>query len=47
MLFRVKRRRGTTGRPWALRKPKDYAVEKSGDLVQLDTWTGGPHPAWS
>src|SRR3972149_21723 len=37
VLWRVKRRRGTAGRPWALRKPKDYAVEKPGDLVQLDT----------
>ncbi len=31
--FRVKRRRGTQNRPWALRKPKDYAVERPGDLV--------------
>lgn len=37
VLFRVKRRRGTVGRPWALRKPKDYAVEQPGDLVQLHT----------
>src|SRR2546430_71748 len=37
VLFRVKRRRGTVGRPWALRKPKDYAVSQPGDLVQLDT----------
>jgi putative transposase len=43
-LFRVKRRRGTAGRPWALRKPKDYAVEKPGDLVQLDTLDLRPSP---
>ncbi len=44
VLFRVKRRRGTAGRPWALRKPKDYAVEKPGDLVQLDTLDLRPSP---
>jgi transposase len=33
LLFRVKRRRGSCGRPWALRKPKDYAVKRPGDLV--------------
>ena len=44
MLFRVKRRRGTTGRPWALRKPWDYAVEQPGDLVQLDTMDLRPSP---
>jgi putative transposase len=44
VLFRVKRRRGTTGRPWALRKPKDYAVEQPGDLVQLDTLDLRPSP---
>ena len=44
MLFRVKRRGGTAGRPWALRKPKDYAVEKPGDLVQLDTMDLRPSP---
>jgi len=44
LLFRVKRRRGTAGRPWALRKPKDYAVEKPGDLVQLDTLDLRPSP---
>jgi len=43
-LFRVKRRRGTAGRPWALRKPADYAVEKPGDLVQLDTMDLRPAP---
>jgi transposase InsO family protein len=42
--FRVKRRRGTTGRPWALRKPKDYAVQRPGDLVQLDTLDLRPSP---
>jgi len=42
--FRVKRRRGTAGRPWALRKPSDYAVEKPGDLVQLDTMDLQPSP---
>lgn len=42
--FRVKRRRGTANRPWALRKPKDYAVEKPGDLVQLDTMDLRPAP---
>ena len=44
VLFRVKRRRGTAGRPWALRKPKDYAVRKPGDLVQLDTMDLRPAP---
>src|SRR5487761_338889 len=44
VLFRVKRRRGMSGRPWALRKPKDYAVEKPGDLVQLDTMDLRPSP---
>jgi transposase InsO family protein len=44
VLFRVKRRRGTAGRPWALRKPADYAVEKPGDLVQLDTMDLRPAP---
>jgi putative transposase len=44
VLFWVKRRRGTTGRPWALRKPKDYAVEQPGDLVQLDTLDLRPSP---
>jgi len=44
MLFRVKRRRGTAGRPWALRKPSDYAVEQPGDLVQLDTMDLRPSP---
>lgn len=44
MLFRVKRRRGTARRPWALRKPRDYAVEKPGDLVQLDTMDLRPAP---
>jgi len=44
LLFRVKRRRGTAGRPWALRKPSDYAVEQPGDLVQLDTMDLRPSP---
>lgn len=44
MLFRVKRRPGTAGRPWALRKPSDYAVEQPGDLVQLDTMDLRPSP---
>src|SRR3990172_8548807 len=44
MLFRVKRRRGTARRPWALRKPSDYAVEQPGDLVQLDTMDLRPSP---
>jgi transposase InsO family protein len=44
VLFRVKRRRGTARRPWALRKPKDYAVERPGDLVQLDTLDLRPSP---
>lgn len=43
-VFRVKRRRGTQNRPWALRKPKDYAVERPGDLVQLDTMDLRPAP---
>ncbi len=42
--FRVKRRRGTQNRPWALRKPKDYAVEGPGDLVQLDPMDLRPAP---
>lgn len=44
LLFRVKRRRGTGGRPWALRKPSAYAVEQPGDLVQLDTMDLRPAP---
>ena len=44
LLFRVKRRRGTANRPWALRKPNDYAVQKPGDLVQLDTMDLRPAP---
>ena len=44
MLLRVKRRRGTARRPWALRKPSDYAVERPGDLVQLDTMDLRPSP---
>ncbi|MFB3921431.1 MAG: integrase core domain-containing protein [Terriglobia bacterium] len=43
-LLRVKRRRGTANRPWALRKPADYAVAKPGDLVQLDTMDLRPAP---
>lgn len=43
-LFRVKRRRGTAGRPGGLRKPKDYAVQRPGDLVQLDTMDLRPSP---
>ena len=43
-VFRVKRRRGTADRPWALRKPRDYAVERPGDLVQLDTMDLRPAP---
>jgi putative transposase len=43
-VFRVKRRRGTANRPWALRKPRDYAVEEPGDLVQLDTMDLRPAP---
>jgi len=43
-LLRVKRRRGTVNRPWALRKPADYAVAKPGDLVQLDTLHLRPAP---
>ena len=43
-LLRVKRRRGTANRPWALRKPKDDAVVKPGDLVQLDTLDLRPAP---
>jgi putative transposase len=42
--LRVKRRRGTEHRPWALRKPRDYAVERPGDLVQLDTLDLRPAP---
>jgi transposase InsO family protein len=43
-LFRVKRRRGTARRPWALRKPRDYAAQQPGDLVQLDTMDLRPSP---
>jgi putative transposase len=43
-VFRVKRRRGMANRPWALRKPKDYAVEEPGDRVQLDTMDLRPAP---
>jgi putative transposase len=43
-LWRVKRRRGTAGRAWALRKPADYAVTRPGDLVQLDTMDLRPAP---
>ena len=43
-VFRVKRRRGMANRPWALRKPKDYAVQEPGDLVQLDTMDLRPAP---
>jgi putative transposase len=43
-MFRVKRRRGTANRPWALRKPRDYVVEKPGDLIQLDTLDLRPAP---
>ncbi|MBI4164600.1 MAG: hypothetical protein HY508_02570 [Acidobacteria bacterium] len=44
MLFRIKRRRGTARRPWAMRKPSDYAVAKPGDLVQLDMLDLRPAP---
>ena len=44
LLFRVKRRRGTAGRPWALRKPSAYAAQQPGDLVQLDTLDLRPSP---
>jgi putative transposase len=44
LLFRVKRRRGTANRPWALRKPAAYAVAQPGDLVQLDTMDLRPAP---
>jgi transposase InsO family protein len=43
-LLRVKRRRGTAHRPWALRKPAAYAVERPGDLVQVDTLDLRPAP---
>ncbi len=43
-MFRVKRRRGMANRPWALRKPNDYALVKPGDLVQLDTMDLRPAP---
>jgi transposase InsO family protein len=44
LLLRVKRRRGAANRPWARRKPHDYAAEKPGDLVQLDTLDLRPAP---
>src|SRR3989304_606426 len=34
---RGERGRGAAGRPGPVRNPADYAVEKPGDLVQLDT----------
>ncbi len=43
-VFRVKRRRGTAPQPWALRKPRDYAVAQPGDLVQIDTMDLRPAP---
>lgn len=42
--FRVKRRRGVQHRPWALRKPNEYAVQRPGDRVQLDTLDLRPGP---
>ncbi len=36
--------RGTQHRPWALRKPRDYVLERPGDLVQLDTMDLRPAP---
>jgi putative transposase len=44
VLYRVKRRRGTAGRPWAIRKPRDYPVERPGDLLQVDTMDLRPAP---
>src|SRR3972149_6151487 len=37
-------RRYTHPRPYAVRKPKDYPVEKPGDLVQVDTLDVRPLP---
>ncbi len=37
-------RRGLWSRPYAVRKPKDYRVERPGDLVQVDTLDVRPRP---
>lgn len=31
-------------RPYAIRKPKDYAVQEPGDIVQVDTLDLHPFP---
>ena len=41
---RGKARRPRGRRPWAVRKPKNYPVERPGDLVQVDTLEVRPLP---
>lgn len=40
----VKARRRLRSRPYAVRKPKDYRIERPGDLVQVDTLDLRPRP---
>jgi len=40
----ISARKGRPERPYAIRKPKDYAVKEPGDLVQLDTLDVRPLP---
>ena len=40
-------RRALRPRPYAVRKPKQYAISQPGDLVQVDTLDVRPSPAWS
>ena len=37
-------RRALCARPYAIRKPKQYAVSRPGDLVQVDTFDARPLP---
>ena len=43
-LRRISARKRRVRRPYAIRKPKDYAVSAPGDLVQLDTLDVRPEP---
>lgn len=43
-LRRISARQRRPRRPYAIRKPKDYAVQEPGDLVQLDTVDVRPEP---
>ena len=40
----ISARKRKTRRPYAIRKPKDYVVEKPGDLAQIDTLDVRPTP---